>query len=226
MGRHDWYRNTTWDAQIEADFFARLQRARTQKSQYLRIQASSLRERHPDVALRLLEQVFAVGDAFDLAPALVDRAHALLALGQVDAAMESFEQAIAREQEFPGIRTHAWLDLPFEIATRGLRARYDRAFELLEAFKPRLMWPRDGFRWHAAAALMQRDRGALELAQAHAREALAEAGRDDSGFAHHPDLGLVGDDYAGLRGELAGMTNERTSSWLTRFSSKRSKSKR
>jgi hypothetical protein len=63
MGAEDWYRNTTWDKTIEADFEARLKRSRgaSNKAQYLRIQASYLLD-SPDnsnqlVGLRLMERV-------------------------------------------------------------------------------------------------------------------------------------------------------------------------
>lgn len=44
MATDDWYRNTTWDSNTEADFEARLKRSRGayNKAQYLRIQASYL----------------------------------------------------------------------------------------------------------------------------------------------------------------------------------------
>jgi len=44
MATDEWYRNTTWDNNIEADFEARLKRSRGayHKAQYLRIQASYL----------------------------------------------------------------------------------------------------------------------------------------------------------------------------------------
>ena len=44
MATDDWYRNTTWDSNIESDFETRLKRSRgmLHKAQYLRIQASYL----------------------------------------------------------------------------------------------------------------------------------------------------------------------------------------
>lgn len=44
MSREDWYRNTSWNDQIQAEFEARLKRSRGNfhKAQYLRIQASYL----------------------------------------------------------------------------------------------------------------------------------------------------------------------------------------
>ena len=50
MSADDWYRNSDWDAEIEAAFEARLARSRSQKAQYLRIQGSILKEARPQVA--------------------------------------------------------------------------------------------------------------------------------------------------------------------------------
>jgi hypothetical protein len=54
------------------------------KSQYLRIQASTLASRYPKAALRLLDQYFASGEHLDMAVAHVDRATAYLCLGKLD----------------------------------------------------------------------------------------------------------------------------------------------
>src|SRR5580693_8248935 len=98
--RDDWYRNTTWNDTVERAFNEKLNRARRKES-YLRIQACSLARSHPDVALRLLDRYFTLKDDFDHAQAFVDRATALLALGRVNEAIESYNAALAREAEFP-----------------------------------------------------------------------------------------------------------------------------
>ena len=58
---------------MAAQFEAKLKRAR-QKGQYIRIQACTLAEAHPEVALLLLEKYFEQEDRFDEAQAFVGRA--------------------------------------------------------------------------------------------------------------------------------------------------------
>lgn len=54
MASEDWYRNERWGQEIEEDFFAKLKRSRSQKTQYVKIQAGYLIENYPEITLRLL----------------------------------------------------------------------------------------------------------------------------------------------------------------------------
>src|SRR5258708_35532625 len=108
MAQDAWYRNTTWNPEIEADFQQRLRRARD-KSQRLRIQASYLAESHPKVSLGLLDQYFSLGDQFDIAQAHVEKARALTALCDVERALSSYEAALERERQLPSVKTHTYL---------------------------------------------------------------------------------------------------------------------
>lgn len=193
----DWFRNTTWSEAVERTFNEKLQRAR-RKENYLRIQACTLARSHPDVALRLLDRYFSLKDDFDHAQAYVDRATVLLTLGRIDEAVESYSAALAREVVFPNLLTQAYLDLPYLIATRGIRGQYSYAKHLLEHHKARLMFPVDHFRWHAACALIAAETHDSVAAKAHAQRALDAAALDHSGFRYHPTIGLVTDQYDGL----------------------------
>lgn len=201
MARDSWFRNEEWNSAIEDAFYAKLRRARD-KSQYLRIQACVLAKKEPSVALRLLEEYFAQTNQFDRAQAFVDAASAYLALGEVGKAVAAYESALAHEKERPAVKTQAYLDLPFLIATQQLVARYEQAMELLEEHKSRLTFPVDVFRWHAAYALMASDVEKPAIARDHARSAIEAASRDHSGFRYHPSLGLVANRYDEIRASL------------------------
>jgi tetratricopeptide (TPR) repeat protein len=193
----DWFRNQEWDDGIERMFEEKLRRAR-RKEQYLRIQACTLAHSHPDVALRLLDRYFQLHNDFDHAQAHVDRATALLALGRVREALDAYEAALSREAVFPNLKTQAYLDHPFIVATRGIRDQYLRARELLELHESRLMFPADHFRWHAAHALIAATTGESDFARDHAERALEAASRDHSGFRYHPSVGLVTPQYVSV----------------------------
>ena len=203
MARDDWFRHTDWNAEIEAAFFEKLRLARDKK-QYLRIQASTIACRIPEVALRLLDEYFALGDHFDQAQAHADRASAYLALGDIEHAIAALEAALAREEKYPGLLTYAYLDLPFLIASHRIEPRYKQALELLQRHKARLTFPVDHFRWHAAYALILSAQAQPASAQEHARLALAAAAKDHSGFRYHSSVGLVGTKYEDIRQQLIG----------------------
>lgn len=201
MARDDWFRNNDWNADVESGFFSKLKRARN-KAQYLRIQACILASRHPSVALRLLDQYFALGENFDEAQAHVDRAHAYLSLGEVGNAISAYEAALAIEGYRPNLKTNAYILLPFTISLHHVKSRYGQAEQLLHKHKDRLTFPVDHFLWHAAHALIGADLGKSAEAKSHAQLALEESAKDHSGFRYHADLGLVGNDYESLRRRL------------------------
>src|SRR5262245_2750343 len=190
----EWFRNTTWNESVERTFDEKLRRAK-RKEQYLRIQACTLARSHPEIALKLLDRYFELPDDFDHAQAHVDRATAFLALGRVKDAITSYEAALRREAVFPNLRTQACIELPYLIATRGIREQYNRALQLLQDYEARLMFPVDRFRWHAARALIAADSQEPMAARIHAERALQAAASESSGFRYHSSVGLVTEEY-------------------------------
>ena len=188
MANVEWFRNKSWSASIAANFEAKLARAR-RKEQYLRIQSSSLASEFPDVAHGLLDRYFELPDQSDAAQAHVDRAKAFLAQARIDEALLAYERALFREAEFPRLKTQAYLELPFMVATRSLREWYVRARQLLDDHKTRLMFPVDHFRWNTSYALIATE--LAEDARPYAEAALVAAAADHSGFQYHPGVGLV-----------------------------------
>ena len=198
----DWYRNTTWSPSIARDFQARLSRARAaNRAQYLLIQAGSLAQSHPTVVLDLLSQYFELPMERPSPLAHVIRARTLVLLGRLEDAIASYEAALAREHEFSNDLTQAYLELPSLIAEHHLRARYDRAIDVLRDHRDRPTFPIEHFRWNAVNALLVAERAASDSADAartFAQRALEAAEARHSGFRHHPSLGLVGEESADL----------------------------
>ncbi|BBE34826.1 hypothetical protein [Sphingosinicella microcystinivorans] len=190
MGRDDWYRNTTWNTEIEAKFDQKLRRAR-EKFQYLRIQALYLTETYPEVALRLLEQYFSLGENIDTAQAYLQRAQALSVLNDFDGAFASYEAALERERRRPNSTTQAYLDFPCLVLETKRVSLYARALEVLNTHSDRSVFPIDRFRLHGAQALLLHHFDRKDEARAEAELAMAAAQETKSGFRHHPNLGLV-----------------------------------
>jgi hypothetical protein len=192
VGRDGWWQNTSWNEETEAAFFRKLARARN-KSFYLKYQAKSLASNHPAVALRMLDQYFALGGDSSEAEAHFYRACAHIALRDVAAAIHSFEAALTRENAHPNFRTHAFLELPVLIATERRSALYDRAIDILMERKSGLILLIERYKWLGALALILHEKGQTLEAQSAARQALEAAKATDSGFRYHPKFGLVHD---------------------------------
>ncbi|MBP6003569.1 MAG: hypothetical protein KA746_09070 [Pyrinomonadaceae bacterium] len=204
----DWFRNTDWNEEIEARFFEKLRQARD-KGQCLRIQGCTLARVHPTVALRLLQEYFKLGESnFALAQAYVDQAAAYEALGEIDLAIQSYESALERENEFPTSITRAYLELPELILKEDRREHYHQALSVLEKYSNHPKFPIDRFQWHSMFAIISKELGNTSSACIHAKQALEEASRTHSGFQNHSKLGLVGDDQRLTRQKLEAILQE------------------
>ena len=192
-GQNDWYRNTEWNDEIAAAFHAKLARARSQKPQYLVIQAGCLARAHPQAALVLIGQYFATGDTFHASSARNIESTAYLAIGKPEDAVAALKRALAREEEFPNFTTNARLSFPSMVALKRIRAEYDYALEILNLrFKPEDQnVPLNRYIDQGVRALIADDLGDRERARDFAQAALEAADDRAPVFAKHPGIGLV-----------------------------------
>lgn len=207
----EWFRRTTWTADDEREFFARLGRSRgaERRAQYLRIQASHLAAAEPPLhepALRLLERLLAdYPDDIMLALAHAQRAASLTALGRADEALSALRAALAAQRARPNVQTSAPVDFAWLVATYdGAGALRDEALSVLAEFGAAAedTFPAERYRRDGARAMLLEAAGDSTAAAAAARGALAAAGATHSGFRYHPTLGLVESPDAGPHARL------------------------
>ena len=168
-----WYRHRDWNEEIAAGFETRIARSRAQKAQYLMIQGQALTERHPDVAITLLERSIALDNDYFLNQANCYLAMAHLATGEVDAALAAYLAALEAQLRLPNFQSSAPLDYAFVVAWFARADHYPAALPILEAVKPSI-FPGADFQATAAHALILADVGRDADARDKARAALAD----------------------------------------------------
>ena len=189
MSSDDWYRNEDWNDSVEEYFYSKLKRARTQREQYFIIQALTLTDKHPKVSLRLVDEYFeSRKDQFDDVRALLARANAFIALGELEKCVGTYKEILQREREFPKHQTDVYLDYPYLVATQKIESEFTNALDVLNEHIDRLTFPLDHYKWHASKAIISSD-------GSEAKKALEAAKVKRSGFRFHQDVGLVGKEH-------------------------------
>lgn len=171
----EWYRQTEWSDEIEAAFHAKLARARSQRDQYIVIQALTLANSRPDVALRLVDYYFETRtDDFDDGRAELARSRALFASGGYVEALDSYLETLKRDPETTGMAVSSPLMFVFLAARYRSTTHYQAALEFLPDLpEPSPKLPAVIFETHAARAIILSETGADPVrALQHAKAAL------------------------------------------------------
>jgi hypothetical protein len=192
-----WYRNTDWSPAIAARFEEGLRHAHD-KAQFLRIQATSVAPREPEVALQLLDRYFALPVRLFEAWAreLQGRLHE--SLGDDAAALVSYAAALEAERLKPSVTSRSHLRLAELVLRRADAARYLDALAVLQAREGHNETALEEFaRCAATAQLLERLHDAPR-ARDYARAALDAASRPESGLGFADGRGLIRQDQAPL----------------------------
>ena len=186
----DWFRNEEWTPEIEAHFEERLRRAKSQKAQYLRIQGSMLKDRHPAAAIGLLQRCVESGDESHVAAANLEAAHASYMLGDLDRALAYLEAAMDQEARQPMFRTSAAFDYAMLVALHLRTERFDKALAVLEGSAAPML-PAMDFQREAARAVILSAQGHPSEARAAAERALAAEAVEEGWIPGHPEIGVI-----------------------------------
>ena len=195
----DWFRRTDWTPEVEADFDARLARARVaNRPQYLRIQALHLVQAGGELRLRkaleLIDRFMSAPTDFDLAPAYDVRAKAHAKLGEDDAAFEAYRMSCEARRRKRTMGTDAYLEFGFLAIVRRRDDLYDEAVRLLDEFggQGSAPFPMQQYKHYAIRAVASEALGDRSMARTQANLALEAAAKTNSGLPYHAGLGLVG----------------------------------
>ena len=172
----DWYRNTDWTDAIEAQFFAKLAKARSQRDQYIVLQAHHLAQSHPQAALSLIDLYFETrSEDFHDARADRVRAAAQFAAGGFVGALDNYLKLLNRQEATEDLYVGSPLEFAFLAARFRSASHYDAALEQLAAVEqPSEHQVEPRFRYCAARALILAENGGdPATALAMARTALA-----------------------------------------------------
>ena len=157
----DWYRNTEWNEEIETDFFTRLGRARSQRDQYIVLQALTIAESHPKVALRLVDLYFDTRtDNFDDGRARLAASRARFADGGYEKALDEYQETLAGRGDDASLYVSSPIEFAFLAARYRSAKHYVAALDHLSNLPPpesHLSEP--VFRFHAARALLLQETG-------------------------------------------------------------------
>lgn len=184
----EWYRNSDWNEEIEDKFFDKLSRARSQRDQYIVLQAIHLASAHPKVALRLIDFYFETrNDDFhdDRAQRAVATAH--LALGGYEEALDNYLAILGGDDTKRDIFVGSPIEFAYLAARYKSEKHYSAALEQLSKTSPpeeQQFDPR--FRYNAARALILKESG-IDPAAAK-REAQIALAIPEIVISQYPDV--------------------------------------
>jgi tetratricopeptide (TPR) repeat protein len=199
----DWFRGPAWDTRTRKRFDEKLGRARSGRSQYLRIKGLGLTEADdPDIRAAGRELLHRVLDEHPDDDLQVQLAHYALAAslqqeGELEPAAKHYRLALTIGRSDAA---NAGLALAELITHAHWAPRYDEALELLvdsEALDT--PFPSVLFRWNVTAARLAFRTGNQIDARECAERALQLLAENRAPFPRHPGVGLIETDERTVR---------------------------
>lgn len=198
MAEPDWFRHEHWNEDIAANFETRLSRARSGRSEYLRIQASIL------AATRQIEYA---ATAIELAKRHLDAkpngifaawiyatiAQAYETLGDKSSVVEAYRQAIRCEYARPNVRGNVYIQFAWFATSNSLSELYDEVLDAIQNNKQDgdLVFSVTRYYFFASMAFILDEKGDKDSSKRMAENALEAASICVGPFARHPTVGVM-----------------------------------
>ncbi|MFN2101214.1 hypothetical protein [Altererythrobacter sp. MF3-039] len=129
----EWYRQTEWNDEIDDFFFDKLSRARSQRDQYIVIQALTLSQSFPEVALRLVDYYFETRtDDFHDGRARVAASNARFAMGGYEQALDEYLEGMTGDNSEGGLLVGSPIKFAFLTARYRSQKHYLPALDVLD----------------------------------------------------------------------------------------------
>lgn len=179
MSAEDWYRNKSWNKDIEEAFFNKLSRSRSQKPQYLKVQASCLVDSHPEVVVKL-SKFFRENcpDDFWEQELCLYESKALRNLEENDLAISKAKESLDWREKKPNIQTHIPYWFAELVLKLGASKEYKNSLAALENFHQESPFPLTQFHFFGYSAILLSRLGNTDSAKPLALEALSWAKKD------------------------------------------------
>jgi tetratricopeptide (TPR) repeat protein len=208
MPTKDWFRNESWNDEIREAFFKRLHRSRSNKAQYLRIQAHHLAKKHPDAASELLDLIFSeYPEKMELSAAYLQRAELAINKRQLSEAIKWLRMALQHQRLYPNVITNAHLVFGKLVIENKVKELFEEAKSVLAKYEQHNAFPIQLYESYGIAAIIASEEGNKSAASELASKALENAEKKESGFGNHRLLGLVNDKSTDFHKKLLKIIN-------------------
>jgi len=194
----EWYRKKTWTKTDEAEYFAKLGRARKDgRPEYLKIQAIEFVEtKDPillDVAELLIKKLF-----IDYPDDKFERSSCLETLGdiykyrqQFDMAIEYYKNAIDFEKTYPQVLTQAYLEYSELVVKHKKQDQYNFVEKIVLKRVKGSIFPNEKYKAFSILSILSYYKGDNEKSAQYAELADKNASAETSGLTYHKYLGIV-----------------------------------
>ena len=194
----EWYRKKTWSKTDEAEYFAKLGRAKKEgRPEYLKIQAIEFVDtKDPallDIAELLIKKLFT-----DYPDDKFERSSCLETLGDIykyrqlfDKAIEYYKNAIDFEKTYPQVLTQAYLEYSKLVVTHKKQDQYNFAEKIVLKRIKDSIFPNEKYIAFSILSIISYYKGDKEKAGQYAELADKNASAETSGLRYHKYLGIV-----------------------------------